>query len=82
MYLHLYLTSAANGGGCSASRPGREEKLRYAPNRSLDGLHSLFGRFGEFKTTQISSVYRKSKSDSSVVQSVALKLYRPRYVVV
>jgi hypothetical protein len=51
-------------------------------NRRLDGLQSLFGRFGEFQMTQISSIYRKSNGDSSVVQSVALKLYRPRYAVV
>jgi len=58
------------------------KKLQYAPNSRLDGLHSLFGRSKEFKMTQISSIYRKSNRDSSVVQFVTLKLDPPLYAVV
>jgi hypothetical protein len=51
IYLHVFLTSALDGGEWSASRPGRftpgGKSLRYPLERRLDGPQSWSERYGD-----------------------------------
>jgi hypothetical protein len=56
VYRHAFLTSALEGGECTASLPGRftppVKGPRYPRDRRLDGPHIRSGRDGEEKNSQ------------------------------